>query len=67
MSMLGEQGAATALAAVGSAVHHLRVGDPVVLAGDSCGECRQSSTLSWNSQRSSIMQAPHLGLRAVQT
>lgn len=38
--VLGHEGAGV-VEAVGSAVRHLRVGDPVVLAGDSCGECRR--------------------------
>ena len=38
--VLGHEGAGI-VEAVGSSVRHLRVGDPVVLAGDSCGECRR--------------------------
>ena len=36
--VLGHEGAGV-VEAVGSTVRHLRVGDHVVLAGDSCGEC----------------------------
>ncbi len=38
--VLGHEGAGI-VEAVGSAVRHLRPGDHVVLAGDSCGECRR--------------------------
>ena len=38
--VLGHEGAGV-VEAVGSAVPHLKVGDHVVLSGDSCGHCRQ--------------------------
>jgi len=38
--VLGHEGAGV-VEAVGSAVRHLRVGDHVVLSGDSCGVCRR--------------------------
>jgi len=37
--VLGHEGAGI-VEAVGAAVRHVKVGDPVVLSGDSCGDCR---------------------------